>query len=514
MFNKIKSYFPKDGIMWKEFLFLVLPVIGGSILFALNSFVDNFMVGHIAGGTAGLFAANTWTSIIMGIFMGTSATGSILVAQYYYSGKHDKVKEIAKIRYGITIFVAISFTIAAQIKPNQMIEKFLGQKPSSNSIVNLKAWNAGLTQGSNYLKNITWMWLMIAITFNMGNICREIGYGKVTLFSGLMGLTLNITLNYTTMKTSLFGHQMGAEGAAWASVAGRIGSFSIMFLYGVIKKLPIMFNPLKFFRVSKEIHQAFWKRISIFGMTALTMVFITIRNQFYSDGYPEGGSLEAGIGAATFLGLTGAIFNIFSVIFNSINSIVAKFVGGELGKGNIDKAIENSKRLHGFNTSLAVALSIILLIISIWIPKMTFLQNTGSANISTHDQAVLLLTKKTMWPLALFYPFWIWFVTSKACAVSGGKVNLVSFLDAMTSGPLQLGWLAILMYAIVPHSKYLMQNFDITYFLFFLADIPRGISFMYVYYKTNWAVNITHKEALAKKYSALDNIQNEVSTKE
>jgi Na+-driven multidrug efflux pump len=30
-----------------------------SLLFALNSFVDNFMVGHIDGGLAGLFAANS-----------------------------------------------------------------------------------------------------------------------------------------------------------------------------------------------------------------------------------------------------------------------------------------------------------------------------------------------------------------------------------------------------------------------------------------------------------------------
>jgi Na+-driven multidrug efflux pump len=30
-----------------------------SVMFAFNSFVDNFMVGHVKGGLAGLFAANS-----------------------------------------------------------------------------------------------------------------------------------------------------------------------------------------------------------------------------------------------------------------------------------------------------------------------------------------------------------------------------------------------------------------------------------------------------------------------
>ncbi len=49
----------------------------------------------------------------MGIFAGTAATGSILVAQYYYSGNYDKVREIARIRYGITMFVVLNFAIAS-----------------------------------------------------------------------------------------------------------------------------------------------------------------------------------------------------------------------------------------------------------------------------------------------------------------------------------------------------------------------------------------------------------------
>ncbi|NQZ29061.1 MAG: MATE family efflux transporter [Mycoplasmatales bacterium] len=515
MLEKIKQYFPKNKGQWKMFLHLALPVIGGSLLFAMNSFVDNFMVGSIDGATAGLFAANSWTSIIMGIFAGSAATGSILVAQYYYSGNHDKVREIAKIRWTITLTVATIFTIFAWIMPEEMIAVFL-QKSKTGS----QAYSEQLKQGINYIKWISIMWMLIAFTFNLGNMYRETGWGKVPFYAGILGLVANILLNYLTMHTDLFvPGGLDAKGAAFASIAARICVLTSLILYAIIKKLPVVFKPWTIFQVSKTIQKQFWTRGLIFLFTASSMIFITIRNKIYVAGYPEG-SIEKTIGSAAFLGLTGSLFGVFSVVFNAINVVVSKFVGGELGKNNIELAKENSKRLHGFNTTLAILASIILFAFSFVIVKMTFLQNTAAKEIHgtpewktavLRDELVLKWTKYSLWPLALFFPWWIWFVTAKSSAVSGGKVNLVSTVDVVTAGPLQIGWLAIVMLVIVPATHI---NFAVAYFLFFLSDIPRGIAFMVVYYKSNWAKNITHEKAQAEQYAALDDVQTEGVPKE
>ncbi|CAM9095304.1 MATE family efflux transporter [Mycoplasma marinum] len=514
--KKVKEYFPKDKTQWKMFLRLSLPVIGGSLLFALNAFVDNFMVGHIKGATAGLFAANSWTSIIMGIFAGSAATGSILVAQYYYSGNHDKVKEIAKIRWMITITVAFGFAIVAWIIPEKMISVFLAPPKDTSD---MSQYNDSLTQGIHYMKWITIMWLLIALTFNLGNMYREIGWGKIPFCAGFFGLTANILLNFLTMHTSAFGHKLDSSGAAFASIAARTCVLTILLTYANIKKLPVVFRLWTIFAISKVIHRQFWTRISIFLFTSLTMIFITIRNRFYTDGYPDK-SIEGIIGSAAFLGLVGSLFGVFSVVFNSINVIVSKFVGGELGKDNIELAKENSKRLHGFNTTIAVCATLMLIIFSFTIVKMKFLQNTAAdETVGTpqyiealkHDQLVLKWTKYSLWPLSIFFPWWIWFVTSKSSSVSGGRVNLVSTVDLITSGPMQLGWLAIVMYAIVPATNI---NFAWAYFIFFLSDIPRGIAFMVIYYKSNWARNITYEKAFSRQLAALDDVQTEGTAKE
>ncbi len=508
MLNKVKQYFPKDWKQWKIFIHLALPVIGGSLLFAMNSFVDNFMVGSIRGATAGLFAANSWTSIIMGIFAGSAATGSILVAQYYYSGNHEKVREIAKIRWMITLTVATTFTIFAWIMPEEMIAVFLEKSKTGGG-----EYGVQLQQGVSYIRWISIMWMLIAFTFNLGNMYRETGWGKIPFYTGLLGLTANVILNYLTMHTNIFVEGgLGAEGAAFASIAARICVLTSLISYAIIKKLPVIFKPWTFFQISRSIQKQFWTRGLIFLFTASSMIFITIRNKLYVLGYPDG-SIESTIGSAAFLGLTGSLFGVFSVVFNAINVVVSKFVGGELGKNNIELAKENSKRLHGFNTTLAVFASIILFAFSFLVVKMTFLQNTAKGvdpqlveTAKHHDALVLKWTKYSLWPLALFFPWWIWFVTSKSSAVSGGRVNLVSIIDVSTSGPLQIGWLAIVMLVIVPATHI---NFAFAYFLFFLSDIPRGIAFMIVYYKSNWAKNITHEKAQAKQYAALDDVQRE-----
>ncbi|MCP4337155.1 MAG: MATE family efflux transporter [Mycoplasma sp.] len=501
MKTKIKEYFPKSKLQWKEFLMLAIPVIGGSLLFALNSFVDNFMVGHIKGATAGLFAVNSWTSIIMGIFAGTSATGSILVAQFYYSGNYEKVKEIAKIRFIITLTVAISFAFASWFAGDEMVRTFL-TKPKNQ--LSSPDFDAGLNQGKRYIKYISFMWILIAITFNLGNMSRETGNANFPFIAGIFGLISNITLNYLTMRTDSFnwmngGFRFETEGAAIATIAARLTVATITLFLIINKKLPIIFWPWKIFGISKEIQIYFWKRWTIFIFTSLTMVFITIRNKIYTAGYPSGALTSStnpniSIGSADMLGLSWAIFGIISVVFNAINIIVTKFVGGELGKDNIKLAKENSKRIHGFMLVVTLPFILISILGIILLPYMSFLQNTtkGLTGVSKHtaelrDSLVLKEASLSMIALTLFLPWWNWFVTSKSCALSGGRVNLVSTIDIFTSGPFFLGWLSLVMIVIAPQTGI---PFWVAYILGFLADIPRGIAFMWVYHKKEWAFNI------------------------
>jgi Na+-driven multidrug efflux pump len=120
---------------------------------------------------------------------------------------------------------------------------------------------------------------------------------------------------------------------------------------------------------------------------------------------------------------------------------------------------------------------------------MTFLVNG-----ETKENGVLILkyTQKALWPMIVLYPWWIWFRVGSRAAMMGGKVTLISFLDFITSGPLQLAWLALVFGPMANQGAGL--SFPVAYIIFFLSDIPRGIIFEICFYKMHWAHSITVQE--------------------
>ena len=511
MLRTIKRHLPDTKSTWKAYFKIFLPIIAGSMMFALNGVIDNFMVGHLNQGQAALGSINSWTTILTGFFLGTAAAGSVAMAQFYHAKKYDVVQQVSRIRFLLSMTVALGFALVAWTDPEILAKVFLKKTKGGSSVNYLIA----LENATKYAKVIAIQWLLISFSFNLGNQLRELGHGKVTMFWGMGTLGANIILNSVLM----YGFHMGVEGAAWASVSGRLVAITTGVIFINVKKIPIMLNPLTIFNspikifkskkvfiwiwkipiminlatifnISNEAWKIFLKRtvyaISIFTVT----FFIVFRNYFYSVGYPND-SLGIGVSGMSVVSLTGAIINVFTVIFNSLSAMAAVFVGSELGKGNLKQARINSDRLKGFNALNAIFLSCILSIFGSLIPEMTFL----SAASGTENTKQLLQVSHSIYVIAVFFPIWIWFSTSYRNASTGGKGHWFSVADWIIGGPIQLAWLAVLMLVIAPNSSLMTDQFAFSYFLFFLSDFIKLIVQEVLYYKYHWENSITEEEA-------------------
>ena len=493
MLNSVKTHFPDSKSKWKTYLKVFLPIIAGSMMFALNGVVDNFMVGHIKHGVASLGAINSWTSILIGFFLGTAATGSVIMAQFYHAGKHETVKQISRIRFLLSMFAALSLAAVAWGNPELLAEVFLNKSKNKTSAVQDHALE--LIEATKYAKVIAIQWVLITFSFNYGNQLRELGHGRVTMFWGMGTLGTNIILNSVLM----YGFHMGVEGAAWASVSGRIVALTTGIIYTYVKKVPLMLNPLLMFKISKDSWKLFFKR-SVYGISIFTATFFVIfRSHFYSAGYPDN-SLGQNVSGMSVVALTGAIVNVFTVVFNALAAMAAMFVGSELGKGNIKQARINSDQLKGFNTSIAVVFAILLAILGTIMPYMSFLSEAKDTN----NHAQLIQVGHSVYVIAIFLPIWIWFTTSYRNASTGGKGHWFSIADWVISGPIQLSWLALVTLGIVPHSIPMQEQFAYSYALFFLSDLLKLISFEILYYKYPWENSITKEVAKTEIAAAQD----------
>ncbi|MCK5867248.1 MAG: MATE family efflux transporter [Mycoplasmataceae bacterium] len=499
------GHIPADKIRWKIYFRMYLPMFVGSTLFALNGFVDNFMVGHINQGGTALAAVNSWTSIIFGIFMGISASASTVMAKYYFSGDFERAQSLYKWRLVLSISVATIFLAIGLVAPDVLIKLFL-KKPigTALNVDSLADYNTALENARVYIKIVVFQWLLVAITHSQGNALREIGHGKASMYWGIGTLVTNVSLNSIFM----FGFDYGVDGAAYATVAARFFALFFGLAWICKKKVKIAFNPITIFKIHPEVIKDFFKKWYLVISVSSTIFFITIRNFFYDAGFKVS-SLAPGIGAMSVIALTGAIVNVFTTSFSSLGSLSALTVGKELANSKEQRAFEVGKELKGFIFLFSLFMSILLAITATFVPYMHFLSENKVADIKHHISAFdgdanLLQVRNSLYTIAVCYPMWIWFSASYKQAVLGKKGFWFAFIDLFTASVVQIGWLAIIVFAIVPNVPIMQHHFWMTYALFFSSDIIKLIWFELLYYKTKWNVVITKEKNNENKLKGID----------
>lgn len=472
----LKRCFPQNSKKWSLYFKAMYPVILGTSLFALNGFIDNFMVGKY-NGVASVSAVNSWTNIVLGIVLGIAAAAGITCAQLYARKNFVLLSQMARFRYVFTSFLVAIICILALIIPTQLIQIFL-KKPGD--AIEHDLYEKNMIMAQQYLKITLLQWLVFAVSGNLGNQLREIGYSRVTMYWGIASIFTNITLN----ALLIYGFDFGVEGAAWASVASRLVELTVGIIFVKIKKLPIGFKIWTLFAFNKQIVILFFRQFIMFFSFSSMVAIVNFRNYFYDLGFPQG-SIGQGVGAAAVLGLTNAIMNTFTTsIFASTGVMAANFVGSQLGKGNIDQAKINSRELKGFNTSIAIVSSCLIVIIALLTPLMTFLVNVDDKRIDTNAQ--LSEVRNTLLVVAMFLPMWIWTSTSYRNSVSGGKSFWFSIGDWILNA-CQIGWAALVMGVIKDSSPILASNFWLTYIIFFTSDITKTIWQTVCYNVIDWA---------------------------
>ncbi|WGI36536.1 MATE family efflux transporter [Mesomycoplasma lagogenitalium] len=468
-----KEHFPNNWVKWKTYLKFSLPVIITGILFALNGFIDNFMVANIAHGVDSLSYANSWSGIVSGLIAGISIVCSVLIGQYWGSLNYKKIKEVMRMRVLLTFICTTIFAIFALTFTNQMISVFY--RGEQTEIV--------MNQARDYLMLITVTWIIFSWTSPMSALLAETGHGKEALISSIGSLLINIILN----AILIYGLKLGVKGAAYASIAARI--FGIIgdtfFVFLKVKKCLI--NPLTIYKISKATWKKFFIRIHSSLLIASNVILIILRNVLFNTAFPQGtiGNYEWAIGAAAILGLTGAISEIFLAVFGAISSNISIFVGKYLGNKEFEIAKQNANELKGFHTTVALLLSIILIIFALIIPKIDYF----SSAIKELDAKKIYLNeiRNTLFVVAFFNPLWIWYVTSDRLIASGGRTNLAAFLEFILEA-VSLIWLIIIALVIVPNNEHL--SLWHTYWIFFALDFLKIFIFEIIFIKVDWARHI------------------------
>ncbi len=495
---KIKKYFPANRDAWKKYFKTALPLILACLIFSLNEFVDNFMSTTIPGGNQALSYANSWTGIFVGILSFTVMVGGALYAQYYGANKIKESKEVINLRFLFAIFIFLVFAIPIWITPEGMIDLISGFDKNIDSFIK--------TESMKYLSLATVFWFFTAIWLIQNCVLREVGKSTGTLHSAIASIIINVILN----SIFIFGFHLPLMYLAVATIVSEITGTVYVLVYAKLKAPETLINPLKIFNISPVILKQFFARTWALIFLTFGALTVTVRFTLWNLGYPTGsiGNGQYQIAAATILGISGMIFNIFWNAFESMEANVAVHVGKHLGQNEIEYAKQNANELQGFNLTMGLVLSLILFAITWIIPYMDFLIEgyksglleslKGTVSETTANQLaqqgadyVLKQIQESLWAQIFWMPLWAWFINRSKVINAGGYSNIVSIIESF-GGALQCGWIVVIGVCIHNPSTYI--SFPLAYGLFYLSDGFKLIIYEILFNKLNWARNITNLE--------------------
>ncbi|MBQ8795968.1 MAG: MATE family efflux transporter [Clostridia bacterium] len=334
-----------DRQFYKKVVLIALPVLIQNIITNFVSLLDNIMVGQI--GTeqmSGVAIVNQLVFVFnICIFGGISGAG-IFTAQYFGKGDHKGVRDTFRAKIIICLSVTLIAVCVLFFFNEELISLFLHQSDDELDL--------GRTLG--YAKDYIFIMLLgllpFAVTQAYSGTLRETGQTVVPMCAGIVAFVVNMILNYILIFGKLGAPALGVTGAAIATVIARYTECIFVVLWTHIRKQKCQF--IKGAYRSFKIPKALIKEITTKGAPlmlneVLWSLGTTMLVQCYS---------VRGLEAVSAMNISSTVSNLFFCAFFALGSAVSIIVGQLLGAGELERAVDEDRKL----IALAVAVCFVV----------------------------------------------------------------------------------------------------------------------------------------------------------
>lgn len=189
---------------YKQLAKLSMPIIVGQVALIATGFVDTVMAGRISALALGAIAvgANLWIPVYL-FCVGLMMAVSSMVSHYYGAGQYGHIRDLFKQSLIVSaVLGVVGFFAVRQIA---VIMDWIGI-------------DAGIVPVAvEYLYAVSWGIPAVCVYLALRFISEGIGYTRPMMIIQIIGLMLNVVLNYILMFGKFGVPAMGAVGAGWAT---------------------------------------------------------------------------------------------------------------------------------------------------------------------------------------------------------------------------------------------------------------------------------------------------------
>ena len=406
-----KTKYIGDRIFYRRIFAVMMPILLQNLITNFVSLLDNIMVGQV--GTeqmSGVAIVNQLLFVFNLAMFGVVSGGGVFSAQYFGKGDHKGVADALKIKfYGAFLLIAAA-VLVANFGGAFLINSFLHDSGDGLDMA-LTFANA-----QEYLRIMLWGLIPFGITQSLGSTLREISKTAVPMRAGITAVFVNLFFNWVLIYGKLGAPALGVAGAAIATVISRYVEAAVIIIWTVRHKSQVEFthhikDSGNIFAVPSDLVREVVKiGIPMFLNELLWGGGQTMLNQIMSN---------RGLTVVSALNISSTVSILFECVYLSMGVALSIILGQSLGAGEMERAVDESRKISVFCVAVSTAVGLIMLIVARRIP---LIYNT-TAEVKRIAGSLIIVS-------AAFMPLKAYVICLYYTIRSGGKTFITFLFDS------------------------------------------------------------------------------------
>lgn len=319
----ISKFLTGDQQFYRSFFALTGMMALQNVIVCSVSLADNVMLGSYSeAALSGAALANQIQFLLQMLTMGVGEGIMVLAAQYWGRGDTETIRRLMGI--GLRLGGVIGLVMWAIVF---FFTEFCLRLFTPDTAV--------IAQGSEYLKIVSFSYLFFAITNILLCSLRGVETVRIGFWVSVSSLIINICLNYVF----IFGHfgapEMGAGGAALATLISRVVELLIISLYIALIDRKVYFRWKDIFTADRKLFRDYIK-------TGLPVI---LSNGMWGVAMAVQAAILGHLGAQAIAAnsIAATVFQILTVVLYGAAGASSVLTGKTIGEGGTDKLKEYTR---------------------------------------------------------------------------------------------------------------------------------------------------------------------------
>ena len=448
----------KDRSFYSTLLRVAIPVMFQQLIIVAVGLSDTLMVGRLSEeAIAAVGASNQIFLIYINTIFGFLSGVAVFSVQYWGIKDLKMLRKLMGIGYSLSISLGVPVAAGVYIFAPSLISVF-----STDASV--------IAMGTTYTRIVVFTYLLDGLTFVISYNSRVIQKLKWPTIFNAVAVALNIVLNWGFIFGNLGLPELGAKGAAVATLISRVLEFILTFIYIYMSKE----HPLRAIPSELKFDRNLFSRVMKTAMPVvlnevLWVLSFTLIFAIYG---------RLGPAALAVVQIAMTINSAFQAIYFGLGNGCNVIVGQELGKGDKESAYRLAKKCLNITLVINVITTGSLILLRGWIVGFyDYAEETNRMLMET-----LFVFALAQMPKMLAYEF--------ICGIlrPGGDTIWSAVVDA------GLNWLLQVPLALIAVSVF---KWELAYCVAFveIGDVAKTLACYYRFRTKKWMNVFTSYEA-------------------